>query len=49
MQSIKIEKLTRTLRVHINPSLSWKLQFEVMGGKLNRSISKFINMDINPY
>jgi len=40
---------TRTLGVYINPSLCWKSQFEVMKRKLQISITKLVNTDINPY
>ena len=40
---------TRTLGVHINLSLSWNGQFEVMRKKLHISITKLINTDVNSY
>ena len=40
---------TRTLGVYINPSLCWKSQFEMMKRKLQISITKLVNTDINPY
>jgi len=49
IKSIPINEATRTLGVHINPALSWKTQFEKMREKLNKSIIKFMCMDINPY
>ena len=42
-------KSTRTLGVHINPSLSWDDQFEVMRKKLYISITKMMNTDVNAY
>ena len=49
IKSIPLNEATRTLGVHINPALSWKSQFEIMREKLNKSIIKFMCMDINPY
>ena len=49
IKSIPVEEATRTLGVHISPALNWKSQFEVMRKKLEVSITKFMNMDINAY
>jgi len=49
IESVPINEATRTLGVHINPALSWKSQFEVMRTKLNKSITNFMRMDVNPY
>jgi len=40
---------TRILGVHINPSLSWNDQFEVMRKKLHILITKMMNTDVNTY
>ena len=49
IKSIDVHASTRTLGVHLTPALSWKGQFEVMRKKINLSICKIINMDINSY
>ena len=35
--------------MHINPSLSWDDQFEVMQKKMHISITKMMNTDVNEY
>lgn len=47
--SLDITQSTRTLGVHLNPALSWKGQFEVMRKKMDTSIKKLMNMEINTY
>ena len=49
IKQLEINESTRTLGVHLSPSLCWKGQFEVMRKKLHESITKIMNIDINPY
>ena len=49
IKPIKVEEATRTLGVHISPAISWNSQFEVMRKKLDKSVTRFMNMDINAY
>ena len=49
IECIEPTKSTRILGVHINPSLSWDDQFEVMRKKLHISITKMMNTDVNAY
>ena len=46
---IDVHQSTITLGVFMNPALTWKGQFEVMRKKINDSIIKLKNMDINSY
>ena len=45
---IQIKTSTSTLGVHLTPALEWNGQFEVMRKKLHTSITKLMNVDINP-
>ena len=49
IKAIDVSQSTRTLGVHLNPAISWKGQFEVMRKKMNTSITKMMNMEINSY
>ena len=49
IQLIDVKQSTRTLGVHLTPALNWTGQFEVMRKKLNQSITKIMNMDINSF
>ena len=42
-------KSTQLLKVYLNPLLNQKGQFKVMRTKINKSITKFMNMIINSY
>jgi len=49
INAIVINQATRILGVYISSSLEWKSQFKVMKGKRNVPISKFMNLELNPY
>ena len=49
IQPIETHKITRKLGVQMTPTLNWKRQFEIMKNKLNLSISKLMQTNVNPF
>ena len=49
IQQIELSISTRTLGVHVTPTLNWKGKFEVMKRKLNVSIIKLMQTNKNPF
>ena len=49
IKQLDIIDSTRTLGVHVTPTLSWITQFEVMRKKLSTSITKLMRTNINSY
>ena len=45
----KINKSTKTLRVHMNPSIDWTEEFKHAKGKLELSIKKLMNAEMAHY
>ena len=43
IEQIKITDSTRTLGVHVTPSLQWKTQFEVLRNKVVEAMGKVMN------
>ena len=48
-RSIPIKTSTMTLGAHLAPALEWKGKFEVIREKLHTSITKLMNLDVNPH
>ena len=49
IKQLAVDESTRTLGVYLNPTLCWKGQFEIMRKKLHDSITKMMNIELNPY